>query len=218
MTEWWTQSQLELPIFPLPNIVHFPGVAVPLHVFEPRYRTLIKETLAEDGRIALTLLKPGYESDYYGAPEVYPVTCAGQITSHQELPDGRFYLMVMGLGRIILREQLQTKPYRKYRAEPLAEAPIDEASAAQQIKTFFACVQQLAQSLPEIAKAMKDLSPVKGHAGQLADVAASLFVSEPVQRQGLLEILDPQRRLQQVTDALGELILKAETHKKSPLN
>ena len=143
---------------------------------------------------------------------------AGQITSHQELPDGRFYLMVMGLGRIILREQLQTKPYRKYRAEPLAEAPIDEASAAQQIKTFFACVQQLAQSLPEIAKAMKDLSPVKGHAGQLADVAASLFVSEPVQRQGLLEILDPQRRLQQVTDALGELILKAETHKKSPLN
>jgi uncharacterized protein len=218
MTEWWTQTQFELPIFPLPNIVHFPGVVVPLHVFESRYRALVKEAISTDSRIALALLKPGYEDDYYGNPEVYPVTCAGQIIQHEELPDGRFYMTVMGLGRIALREQTQSKPYRKFLAAPLVEAPLQEASAAVQIHTFFACMQQLAQTLPEISKAMKELAPVKTHAGQLADVAASLFINEPTQRQSLLELLDPQLRLQRVTDALGEFILQTEAHKKSPRN
>jgi uncharacterized protein len=218
MTEWWLQTQFELPVFPLPNIVHFPSVVVPLHVFEPRYRALVKDAMANDGRMALALLKPGYEDDYYGTPGVYPITCAGQIINHKELPDGRYYMMVMGLGRIALQEQTQSEPYRKFRAKPLLESALHEPSAALQIQTFFACLQQLAQTLPEITKAMKELSQVRANAGQLADVAASLFINEPAQRQSLLELLDPQLRLQRMTDALSELMLQTETHKKSPLN
>jgi Lon protease-like protein len=217
MTKWWLQDQFEIPIFPLPNVVQFPGVIIPLHVFEPRYRSLVKDTLAQDARIALTLLQPGYENDYYGAPEVHRVTCAGQIISHQEQPDGRFYMTVMGLGRIRLQEQIQTTPYRKFLAVPLAEGSVNEASAAMQIQTFFACVQRLSQKLPEVAKAMKDLLPAKDHPGHLADVAASIFMNEPPQRQSILEILDPQLRLQQVTDAISEFILQTET-KKNLLN
>src|SRR5688572_5282897 len=123
MSEWWRASEFELPIFPLPNVVHFPGVAVPLHVFEPRYRLLIRDALAGDKRMTLALLQPGYESDYYGAPAVYPIACAGEITTHQELADGRYYIVVMGLSRITLEEQVQSAPYRKFRASPLAELP-----------------------------------------------------------------------------------------------
>ena len=74
-----------IPLFPLPNVVLFPNVLLPLHIFEPRYRDLVRDALAGDQVIGMVLLRPGYEGDYDGRPPIYSVGCAGLIThSHED--------------------------------------------------------------------------------------------------------------------------------------
>ena len=85
------------PLFPLPDVVFFPKTLLPLHVYEPRYRALAAEALEQGRAICTALLKPGWEADYYGSPEVYPVGCVGRIVHHQKLPDGR-YNITLGSG------------------------------------------------------------------------------------------------------------------------
>jgi uncharacterized protein len=117
-------------LFPLPNLVLFPHVAQPLHVFEPRYRRLTADTLAGDRLMAVVLLQPGWEGDYEGRPPVYPVACLGHVIADKKLPDGRYHLLLRGLARIRLTEELADgKPYRTSRAEVLAEAPAPPAEA-----------------------------------------------------------------------------------------
>src|SRR4029453_2152934 len=78
-----------IPIFPLPNVVLFPSVFLPLHIFEPRYREMVGEALAGDRIIGMALLRPGWEGDYEGRPPIYPVGCAGFITFSEQHSDGR---------------------------------------------------------------------------------------------------------------------------------
>ena len=75
-------------IFPLPNVVLFPNVFLPLHIFEPRYREMVADALDGDRIIGMVLLRPGWEGDYEGRPPVYPIGCAGLIT-HAERAAGR---------------------------------------------------------------------------------------------------------------------------------
>ena len=78
-----------LPLFPLPNVVLFPNVFLPLHIFEPRYREMVADALADDRMIGMVLLRPGWEHDYEGRPPIYPVGTSGLITNVERLPDGR---------------------------------------------------------------------------------------------------------------------------------
>ena len=73
-------------LFPLPNLVFFPHVMQPLHIFEPRYRQMTADALAGDRLIALTLLQPGWEDQYEGRPAVHPVACLGRVVADQLLP------------------------------------------------------------------------------------------------------------------------------------
>src|SRR5437762_3240134 len=107
-------------LFPLPNVVLFPHMVLPLHIFEPRYRQMTADALAGDKLIAMSLLQPGWESDYEGRPALHPVACLGQIVDHQRLPDGRFHLHLRGLSRIrIVREIDSDRLYRNARVQAL---------------------------------------------------------------------------------------------------
>ena len=83
-----------LPIFPLPNVVLFPGVFLPLHVFEPRYRTMTQEAIAGDRIIGISLLRPGFEADYEGRPPLYSIGCAGVISHSERTADGRYLSLI----------------------------------------------------------------------------------------------------------------------------
>ena len=72
-----------LPLFPLPSVVLFPNVFLPLHIFEARYRQMVTEALAGDRLIGMTLLKPGFEAHYDEQPPVYAVGCSGLIRSEE---------------------------------------------------------------------------------------------------------------------------------------
>ena len=93
-------------LFPLPNQVLFPHVMQPLHVFEPRYRDLLEDALADDRLIAMATLAPGWEKQYEGRPPLYPVACLGRITTYHRLKDGTFNILVLGLRRVRLVREL----------------------------------------------------------------------------------------------------------------
>ncbi len=109
------------PLFPLPDVVFFPKTLLPLHVYEARYRALASEALEQDRAICTALLKPGWESDYYGSPEVYPVGCVGRIVQHQKLPDGRYNIMLDGITKVRIESSVRLEPYRLVRVHPVED-------------------------------------------------------------------------------------------------
>lgn len=110
-----------LPIFPLPNVVLFPGVFLPLHIFEPRYREMVTDALAGDRMIGMTLLRRGWQSDYEGRPPVYAVGCSGVITHWERLADGRFNIILRGIERFRIVSEDHARSYRRAAIEPLPE-------------------------------------------------------------------------------------------------
>jgi Lon protease-like protein len=102
-----------IPIFPLPNVVLFPEVPLPLHIFEPRYRAMVRDALAGARVIGMTLLRPGWEPDYYGAPEVYRIGCAGRIVESTPLPEGRFHIVLAGLSEFEIVSEQRERAYRQ---------------------------------------------------------------------------------------------------------
>ena len=104
-----------LPIFPLPSVVLFPNVFLPLHVFEPRYRQMIADSLSGDRIIGMVLLKPGYEDDYEGRPPIYGTGCSGLITHVERTEDGRYNLILRGLEKFIVHGEEDPSEVTQYR-------------------------------------------------------------------------------------------------------
>jgi Lon protease-like protein len=117
------------PVFPLPNLVFFPKTQVPLHIFEPRYREMVGDALAGTRLLAVVLLKPGWEKDYYGSPETYTIGTLGEITEHERLPDGRFNITLAGLRRVRVSAYLPGKAYRLGQLQPHEELKPDPGSS-----------------------------------------------------------------------------------------
>jgi Lon protease-like protein len=115
-----------IPLFPLPNVVLFPGVFLPLHIFEPRYRTLTQEALAGDRIIGISLLQPGYEADYEGRPSIYAVGCAGVVSHSEKTSDGRYNIVLNGIEKFRVTEEVPGGAYRRGRIDRLPE-PVTDA-------------------------------------------------------------------------------------------
>src|SRR5688572_2941733 len=110
-----------IPIFPLPNVVLFPNVFLPLHIFEPRYRRMLATALEGDRIIGMVLLRPGWEGNYEGRPPVYPIGCAGLITHAEPLADGRYNIVLRGLEKFRVLSEEETDGYRVAQIQTLME-------------------------------------------------------------------------------------------------
>jgi Lon protease-like protein len=122
------EGEFLLPLFPLPNIVFFPHTRLPLHVFEPRYRQMVQDAMESEERFGIVLLRPGWETDYFGAPPVYDCGTVGTIEQAVPLEDGRYNIVVRGDIRFRIVEEVSRVPYRTARviAEPdLAPRPTE---------------------------------------------------------------------------------------------
>ncbi len=102
-----------IPLFPLPNFVLFPGVTVPLHIFEPRYREMVADVAQGHGVIGMMMLKGEWERDYYANPDIFEIGCAGRIVALEQLPDGRYNLQLQGLSEFRVRRELRRGAYRQ---------------------------------------------------------------------------------------------------------
>jgi len=106
-----------IPLFPLPNLVLFPGVAVPLYIFEPRYREMIADVSASHGIIGMMLLKGDWEREYYANPDTYEIGCAGKISELVKLPDGRYQVILEGLSEFRVKRESRERSYRQAEVE-----------------------------------------------------------------------------------------------------
>jgi len=118
--------KLPVPVFPLPNLIVFPDAMMPLHVFELRYRTMVRDALSGERVIAMGLLKPGWEVDYHGSPEFYPLGCLARFEEVEWLPNDCYSLVVRGLSRVMVSRVVREYPYRAARVEVLPQEPCSE--------------------------------------------------------------------------------------------
>ncbi len=120
-----------LSIFPLPGAILFPGLQLPLHIFEPRYRALVSDALVRDRRIAMIQPKGTTE----GAP-LFGIGCVGRIGDVEALDDGRYNIVLEGEARFrLLREIDVSTPYRQIEGELLPD-PEDEALSSAERASF----------------------------------------------------------------------------------
>lgn len=117
-----------LPLFPLPNVVLFPGALLPLHIFEPRYRAMVGDALGGDRRIGVILLRDGWQVDYDGRPPIHSIGCSGVIEHATQLDDGRYNIVLRGLSRFRVVAEDTAQTYRRATAMPLADPPLDDAA------------------------------------------------------------------------------------------
>jgi Lon protease-like protein len=200
-----------IPIFPLPNVVLFPGVFLPLHIFEPRYRTMTREALAGDRIIGISLLKPGFEADYEGRPPIYPIGCAGVISQSQRTPDGRYNIVLHGLERFRVASELEGGAYRRAHVESLPE-PVGEAERrlirAERPRIEALLLTALKASDVQIPESLSD--------EDLVHALCQYLEFQPAERQALIECEGPVARCRALTELLEMQAMLAKHPAQGP--
>jgi Lon protease-like protein len=198
----------ELAVFPLPRVVFFPGTQLPLHVFEPRYRALMRDCLKSGRRaMAVTLLKPGYEANYEGRPDIHLVCSVGRIEQHEELPDGRFNLVLRGLARVRLQELPAGELlYRRANVELLDGKQNADRAVREALTTLISTASLVGtavrRSHPDFSLGVQPDDPPH----QVADTLADRLLADPEARQDILETLDVPERIRKLTGYVAGLL------------
>jgi hypothetical protein len=177
-----------IPIFPLPDVTLFPHSAQPFHIFEARYRAMVADALAGDSIIGMVTLQPGFEADYEGRPPVYDVGCAGVIIASEQLPDGRYNIVLQGVSKFRVLSEDRSRSYRLAAVEELPEAitESDRPLLAEQRRLLERAVIDAIPGARLPAAELPDAEVIDG----LSLVVPLL----PVERQGLLEADGPIER------------------------
>jgi Lon protease-like protein len=193
-----------LPLFPLPNVVLFPNVFLPLHIFEARYREMVADAAGSDRLIGMVLLRPGWERDYDGRPPVYPIGCSGVMTHVDRLPDGRYNIVLRGLERFRILEEDQSMSYRRAVIEPLLERPLgpDDRAVVRGVRTKLEALLESTAD-PRTAAAMAD--------EDLVNALAQYLDLEPLEKLALLEHDSLRTRAAALVELLEMKIMIART-------
>ncbi len=206
-----------LAIFPLPEVQLFPHSLLPLHVFEPRYRTLARDCLAGSRRFAIATLEPGYEDQYEGRPPVKSICGLGEIVAHHHRHDGRYDLLLHGTARLRILEELnEAQPYRLVNAEVLDDLCDEEENLVSARDALIVLCDRLATVLPSGGETLRSLARQESDPSATADLVAAAVVTDPVARQELIEMLDVATRIERVSTRVLETL--AELRPPAPSN
>ena len=198
----------EVPVFPLPHVVLLPGALLPLHIFEPRYRLMTRDALAGRRLLAVARLEPGFEAEYHGRPPIHPICGVGEIIRHELRADGCYDILVAGLVRASITEELPaTREYRLVRVQALRDR---RTSDPQTLGAWQRELVQLWEKLgPYLPSSVRDLcqrANASESIGAWSDRIAAALVADPDARQALLEELDPAERISSLVQRLHELL------------
>ena len=190
-----------LPIFPLPTVVLFPNVFLPLHIFEPRYRQMTADALAGDRLIGMVLLRPGHEADYEGRPPIYRVGCTGLITHSERLDDKGFNLVLRGLDKFTILSEEDPAIGQLYRRAIIS--PIDETIPPADRDPLRDARRRLQELLePLFEGTMESRLPHNMPDDDLINALAQYLDFDPLEKQALLERLGPLARCQSMIELL----------------
>jgi Lon protease-like protein len=192
-------------LFPLPNLVLFPHAVQPLHIFEPRYRDMTADALRGDRLIAMAVLQPGWEAEYHNSPPIDPVVCVGRVIKDEHLPDGRYNLLLHGLSRAHVLEELPTgKLYRAARVRLVEDVPVAAPEVERELRRQLStCVNAWFASQTTVLAQLRKLLEGSLPLGALCDVFGfTMSVEVEVKRQLLAEA-DVERRARLLLDYLA---------------
>jgi uncharacterized protein len=193
-----------IPLFPLPTVVLFPNVFLPLHIFEPRYREMVGEALDGDRLIGMVLLRPGWEGDYEGRPRVYEIGCAGLITFAERLGDGRYNIVLRGLEKFRITGEEAGRPFRVAHVDALMEEPTEAERAA--IRAERRRLEALLVPQPE-GRGVDPKVPPSMPDEDMVNALAQYLELEPVEKQALLEREGLLARCQSLIELLEMKVL-----------
>jgi Lon protease-like protein len=166
-------SKTALPMFPLPDFFLFPGALAPLYIFEERYRQMVNDQLDRAGRLVMASISQRGRSGVPGAPPVFPVGGLGEIVHHEPLPEGKFLIWLLGLGRVRLEEVPSEHLYRQVRVELLED---EECSDEEESRLRPLLLEALEQQRVKMTQQPDELT-----VGSLADVLLQSLQLEPDQ-------------------------------------
>ena len=200
-------------LFPLPKVVLFPHVVLPLHIFEPRYRQMTEDALAGDRLITIVQIKARSESEGWTEPApIEEVGCLGRIIRHQRLADGRFNLLLLGRKRVRLRNEPTTgKLYRVAEVDLLDDLdpePPEEARRAALVDLFRRVVGREHALDPDLSKLLDARTPlgvlvdVMAHALSLPIGLKQALLNEPSIEKRCAMIQERLQQIEQITDSI----------------
>jgi Lon protease-like protein len=199
-----------IPIFPLPNLVLFPGLSVPLHIVEPRYREMIADVAHSHAMIGMALLKGDWQADYDAFPDIFEVGCAGKIGGLVKLDDGRYNLVLEGVGEFRIVREIRDRSYRQANVN---WCPVRPAALDCDVETMDALREMLFSYLGEAAQeAWRTIVEQRGLRGvELINFLCFHLDLTPLEKQTLLEALEDR-----VDCLLDVLTFKLEERKRGP--
>jgi uncharacterized protein len=212
-----------VPLFPLPNIVLFPGAILPLHIFEPRYKRMTADVLDGDGLVAMALLRAGWEKDYYSRAAIEPVVCVGKIVAHEKLPDGNYNYLLQGQWRGAVLSESRAggdTPYRVGKLVRVEESPVVEIDVANERQRLMELFEDGGLGNLSVTRQFARLLSSPMHTAAIADLIAFHFLQDPQVKQSLLADGDVPRRVGRIVSALDEIraCRPAETDQDFSLN
>ena len=203
---------LLLPLFPLPDAVLFPGMPMPLHIFEPRYRKMVADTLGTHRTIGMTLLKPGWEEGYEGRPPIYPVGCSGVIAQHERLEDGRYDIVLRAQSRFRVLEEHEGEPYRLATVETLTDGTGNAAALDGLRKQVLATIARAADGPKSLV-----LQGELPHELLVNALSQSLDLP-PVEKQSLLDCETLEARYARLIEILEFHILEGPAGRSTAIH
>lgn len=203
-----TRALRRLPLFPLEDVVLFPHSMIPLYVFEARYRKMVRDVLASNRLLAISLQLEKEDTAEGAVPRVADIASVGEVVLAQELPDGRFNLVVRGRARIAIDQELPSdEPYRLVAAHEIPDdPPADSPDVVEADTALRALVTGLAESIPDGGELLKHVAAAQDSPAALANVMAASLVADARTRQRLLETTDVFQRLEQLSNEVVALI------------
>jgi Lon protease-like protein len=218
-TELDTLELNALSVFPLPNAALFPGAVLPLHVFEARYRDLVRDALSGSKTLAIARLKPGFESDYEGRPPVHEVCGVGRIIEHVAHRDGRYHILLRGISRVrIVRELPPATLYRVVSGELIGDLPVNPALGSALEQKIHQLWSTLGPELPDVLRDLGEVTHGAEGAGAFADRVAAVMAGDAELGQTLLAEPDPCERLRMIAERLQTLTDSFTPVSRSGLN
>jgi len=199
-----------IPIFPLPNLVLFPGLSVPLHIFEPRYREMIADVADSHAMIGMALLKGDRQRDYHAFPDIFEVGCAGKIGGLMKLADGRYNLVLEGAGEFRIVREIRDRAYRQAEVNWCTVRPdaLDcDAETMEALREML--FSYLGEAAHEAWRAIVDQRGLRGAA--LINFLCFHLDVTPLEKQTMLEALTDR-----VDCLLDVLTFKLEERKRGP--
>ncbi|HMJ14569.1 MAG TPA: LON peptidase substrate-binding domain-containing protein [Polyangiaceae bacterium] len=199
----------ELPLFPLPAAVLFPGMLLPLHVFELRYRAMTEHVLAGTKQMAVVLLTSG-PSDDAGQPAIAQVAGMGEVVQHHALSDGRFNIVLRGMARVQLQELPFTGPFRRARAVvlPSHEGNVGDGDL---VSLVYSATRFAAQLRSRDSQFELQLPDVHDPAATV-DACAHQLIIESDERQQILETLHVGNRVRRCVEVLAVQAALLQAH------